>query len=73
MQGDPRDGWFHERQSAWLYRRLAAAEPDPSRSRLFESLARAAEAQSATWSRHLGGGAGLLTWLIGRLIGATLA
>ncbi len=78
MQADPRDAWFHERQSAWLYRRLAAAESDPSRSRLFESLAGAAEAQAATWARHLGDDmarlafrpgirARLVAWLAGRL------
>ncbi len=48
-----RDSWFHEKQSAWLYRRLAAAEPDPPKQRLFEALGSAAEDQAATWARHL--------------------
>ncbi|HUO79047.1 MAG TPA: VIT1/CCC1 transporter family protein [Steroidobacteraceae bacterium] len=48
-----RDSWFHERQSAWLYRRLAAVEPDPPKRRLFEQLAAAAEEQAGTWARHL--------------------
>ena len=49
-----RDSWFHERESAWLYRRLAAVEPDPPKRRLFEALAAAAEEQAGTWARHLG-------------------
>jgi VIT1/CCC1 family predicted Fe2+/Mn2+ transporter len=48
-----RDSWFHERQSAWLYRRVAAAEPDPPKQRLFAALAAAAEEQAATWARHM--------------------
>jgi VIT1/CCC1 family predicted Fe2+/Mn2+ transporter len=48
-----REAWFHERQSAWLYRRLAAVEPDPPKQRLFEALASAAEEQAGTWARHL--------------------
>jgi VIT1/CCC1 family predicted Fe2+/Mn2+ transporter len=48
-----RDSWFHERQSAWLYRRLAVAEPDPPKQRLFEALAAAAEEQAGSWARHL--------------------
>jgi len=51
---DPRDSWFNERQSAWLYRRLVAVEPDPRKRRLFEQLAAAAEGQAVTWQRTLG-------------------
>jgi VIT1/CCC1 family predicted Fe2+/Mn2+ transporter len=47
------DSWFHERQSAWLYRRLAAVEADPPKRHLFEALAAAAEEQAGTWARHL--------------------
>jgi len=54
MAEDPRESWFHERQSAWLYRRLAELEEDPARRKLFTSLARAAEEQSATWARKSG-------------------
>ncbi len=50
-----RDSWFHERQSAWLYRRLAAVEADPPKQHLFTALAAAAEDQAATWARHLDG------------------
>ena len=41
--------WFEERQSAWLYRAVAAAEPDARRSALFGKLAEAAERQAAHW------------------------
>jgi len=40
------DNWFHERESAWLYGRVAAAEPDPRKRDLFLSLAAAAERQA---------------------------
>ena len=49
-----RDSWFHERQSAWLYRRVAAAEPDPPKRELFLALASAADEQAASWAAHLG-------------------
>jgi vacuolar iron transporter family protein len=45
--------WFHERESAWLYRRLAAVEPDAPKKQLFTALAAAAEEQAQTWARHL--------------------
>lgn len=43
------DSWYHEKESAWLYRQLAAAEPDPHKQRLFTQLAAAAEEQAAKW------------------------
>jgi VIT1/CCC1 family predicted Fe2+/Mn2+ transporter len=43
------DSWYHEKESAWLYHRVAAAEPDPHKSRLFLQLAAAAEEQAAKW------------------------
>ena len=46
---------FHERESAWLYRRLTAIEPDPRKQQLFTSLAAAAEEQAGTWAALLGG------------------
>lgn len=46
--GDP-DSWYHEKESAWLYRRLAAAESDPAHSALFLKLADAAEEQALKW------------------------
>jgi VIT1/CCC1 family predicted Fe2+/Mn2+ transporter len=51
MAEDPGESWFHEMQSAWLYRQVAAVETDPPKVRLFESLAVAAEEQAETWAR----------------------
>jgi VIT1/CCC1 family predicted Fe2+/Mn2+ transporter len=43
------DSWYHEKESAWLYREVAAAEPDSRKSGLFLRLADAAEDQAAKW------------------------
>jgi vacuolar iron transporter family protein len=43
------DSWHHEKESAWLYRRVAHAETDPSKSELFLKLAAAAEEQAVKW------------------------
>jgi VIT1/CCC1 family predicted Fe2+/Mn2+ transporter len=43
------DNWYHEKESAWLYLQVAAAEPDPRKSRLFLQLAATAEQQAAKW------------------------
>jgi VIT1/CCC1 family predicted Fe2+/Mn2+ transporter len=48
------DNYFHEKESAWLYLQVAAAEPDPRKRRLFLQLAAAAEQQAATWLRASG-------------------
>jgi vacuolar iron transporter family protein len=45
------DSWYHEKESAWLYQRIAAAEPDARKRDLFVKLAQAAEQQAGTWSR----------------------
>jgi len=45
------DSWYHEKESAWLYRRVAAAESDPHKQRLFEQLALAAEKQAIRWEQ----------------------
>jgi len=37
------DSGYHEKESAWLYRRVAAAEPDPRKSEPLVKLAAAAE------------------------------
>lgn len=55
MSINPRDHWFEERQSAWLYLRVAQVEADPKKRHLFESLARAAEDQAAVWARGISG------------------
>ncbi len=43
------DSWYHEKESAWLYRHVAAAETDPRKSELFLKLAAAAEEQARKW------------------------
>ena len=56
MTGPRLDSWYHEKESAWLYRRVAAAEPDEQRRRLFEQLAAAAEEQASRWEQAAGRG-----------------
>jgi VIT1/CCC1 family predicted Fe2+/Mn2+ transporter len=51
------DSWYHEKESAWLYRQVAAAEPDPHKRHLFEQLAAAAEEQAVRWETAAGRGA----------------
>lgn len=46
--------WYDEAASAWLYRSVAAAEPDPVRRKLFGDLAVAAERQTAILAGDLG-------------------
>lgn len=43
------ESWREEKQSAWLYRELAACEPDPRIAGLFSALATAADRQAETW------------------------
>jgi len=45
------DSWYHEKESAWLYQRIAAAEPDAKKRELFLKLAQAAEQQAGAWRR----------------------
>jgi VIT1/CCC1 family predicted Fe2+/Mn2+ transporter len=45
------DSWRHEKESAWLYAAVAAAEPDLHKRRLFEQLGAAAEEQAAHWGK----------------------
>ena len=47
------NSWLHERESAWLYREVARAEPDHSKSDLFLKLAAAAEEQAGHWQSVL--------------------
>jgi len=51
LTGPGVDSWYHEKESAWLYRQVAAAEPDAHKRRLFEQLALAAEEQASHWER----------------------
>jgi len=43
---NPKERWLDEARSAWLYRALAAAEPDPRQRALFEQLAGTADTQA---------------------------
>jgi VIT1/CCC1 family predicted Fe2+/Mn2+ transporter len=43
------DSWYHERESAWLYREVAREESDPVKRALFLKLADAAEEQALHW------------------------
>lgn len=43
------DSWYHEKESAWLYGRVAAAEHDPVRRAMFQKLGAAAEQQALRW------------------------
>ncbi|HEX7417871.1 MAG TPA: VIT1/CCC1 transporter family protein [Steroidobacteraceae bacterium] len=70
------DSWYHEKESAWLYGHVAAAEPDPIKQRLFLQLAAAAEHQSATWASkdhgrslqfHPSTRARVVAWLVARI------
>ncbi len=69
------DNWLHERESAWLYRHVAARETDPRRKQLFTALAMAAERQAERWARSLGAvpvfspspRARIVAWLIHRV------
>ena len=48
MSGSP-DSWFHEKESAWLYGRVAVRETDPARREMFRKLGQAAEEQALQW------------------------
>ncbi|MCB1623615.1 MAG: VIT1/CCC1 transporter family protein [Pseudomonadales bacterium] len=43
------DGWYHEKESAWLYLQVAAVEPDAVKRDLFVKLAATAEDQANKW------------------------
>jgi len=47
------ENWFHERESAWLYRVVAEREPNPAHRQLFHTLAEAAEQQAGIWAARL--------------------
>jgi hypothetical protein len=47
----PSDSWYREKDSAWLYRAVAAAEPDAAGQTLFLKLATVAEEQADSWRR----------------------
>ncbi|MFO1428263.1 MAG: hypothetical protein U1F11_15095, partial [Steroidobacteraceae bacterium] len=49
MSGDGVDSWYHEKESAWLYRKVAACEADAAKAKLFAKLGAAAEHQADKW------------------------
>jgi VIT1/CCC1 family predicted Fe2+/Mn2+ transporter len=71
---DPRESWYHERESAWLYRVVADSDSDPRHQQLFRALADAAEEQARHWAKICNPGefrvqarARLVAWLVRRL------
>jgi vacuolar iron transporter family protein len=71
---DPHASWYHERESAWLYRVVAEVDADPRHQQLFRALAQAAEEQAQHWARQAQPGpfrpqsrARLVAWLVRRL------
>ena len=61
MNHDIAASWLHEKESAWLYRHVAAAQSDPHHRRLFEQLAAAAEEQAQRWEESARRSGGSLT------------
>ena len=49
MSSSGPDSWYHEKESAWLYRQVAAAESDARKRALFLKLADAADEQARRW------------------------
>lgn len=47
------DSWKEEKQSSYLYRVMAGAEPDATKSALFATLAREADSQAEVWQRKI--------------------
>jgi vacuolar iron transporter family protein len=71
---NPYESWYHERESAWLYRVVAEADNDPRHQQLFRALADAAEEQAGHWAKICKPGefkvqtrARLVAWLVRRL------
>src|SRR5260221_13904050 len=71
---NPYDSWYHECESAWLYRVVADAESDPRLQQLFRALADAAEEQALHWAKAANPGpfhpqlrSRLVGWLVRRL------
>jgi VIT1/CCC1 family predicted Fe2+/Mn2+ transporter len=71
---NPYDSWYHERESAWLYRVVADTESDPRLQQLFRALSQAAEEQAVHWAKAANPGefhpqlrSRLVAWLVRRL------
>src|SRR5258706_2550944 len=70
----PFDSWYHERESAWLYRVVADAESDPRLQQLFRALADAGEEQAEHWAKAANPGefrpqfrSRVVAWVVRRL------
>src|SRR5258706_2277453 len=70
----PFDSWYHERESAWLYRVVADAESDRRLQQLFRALADAQEEQAQPGAKTANPGefrpqlrSRLVAWLVRRL------
>ena len=50
---DVLDSWLEEKQSAWLYRRVAQCEQNLERRQLFVDLGAAAESQADIWAKDI--------------------
>jgi hypothetical protein len=48
-----REGWYQEKQCAWLYSAIAGYEQNPRRQEMFQKLAEQAEVQSQVWETLL--------------------
>lgn len=55
-EGPPEARWHEETTSVWLYERVAQAERDPAKAKMFRGLARAAKRQAELIADHLPGG-----------------
>ena len=68
---NPYDSWYHERESAWLYRVVADKESDPRHQQLFRALANAAEQQATHWAQSANPGEfkpRTRAWLVAALV-----
>ena len=70
---NPLESWYHERESAWLYRVVADTETNPRHQQLFRALADAAEEQAAHWAKAArpgefkpAGRAKIVAWMVRR-------
>ncbi len=50
---DSLENWHEEKQSSWLYRIVAEAEPDPRKKVMFNELANAADGQALIWAQRV--------------------
>ncbi len=70
MSGSGVDSWRHEKESAWLYRIVAAVERDRAKSQLFLKLATAAEQQADKWRESHPGNHVFVPSMRGKIVAA---